>query len=117
MEYESNNTISNYQLEKAVAKLNEFGQDVFDMYANEQDLSFCDRNRCIAKCRIAYNRDDMQEMACPDNLKHERWEHYTKTLRYSTKKAMKLLYAIDQSYDNQFIPKLDTKTLTSKAFD
>ena len=113
MEYESEKAPSNYVLSKAVDKLDKYGQDVFDMYCDENDISFCDRNRCIAKCKMINNRDDLQEMACPDQLRGARWDHYTKVLGYHPKKARELLYAIDSSYGDQFTPRLNAGALVS----
>jgi hypothetical protein len=103
MKYE-NGQIPNFVLNKAVNKLNTYGYEVFEMFANEVDMSFCDRNRCIAKCKISYGRSDLREMACPDELKRDRWDYYLKVLKYPTKKAKKLLDLIDKSYGDQFVP-------------
>ena len=107
MKYESVEKHSNFILQRAVDKLQHYGMDVFEMFANEVDMSFCDRNRCISKCKISFGRSDLLEMACPDELKRERWDHYTRTMKYSTNKARKLLDLIDKSYENQFIPRVD----------
>lgn len=95
MKYESDGKVPNYILLKAVDKLNLYGTNIFEMYCNENNISFCDRNRCIAKCRILYQRADLKEMLCPDNLIQDRWEFYTKQLGYSTEKAKKMLAQID----------------------
>jgi hypothetical protein len=107
MNYESENKLPNYVLTKAVSKLNTYGMDVFEMFCDEANIDFCDRNRCIAKCKMAYGREDLQEMACPDNLIQERWLFYTKKLSYNPKKAKAMLDLIDESYGKQFVPKLD----------
>jgi hypothetical protein len=77
MKYESFDT-QIYVLGKAAGKLAQYGMDVFEMYANEQDMSFCDRNRAIVKCKMAYNKPDLREIPCPNNLQRERLEFYTK---------------------------------------
>ena len=107
MIYESTEKVGNFILQKAVDKLQHYGMDVLKMYADEVGLSFCDRNRCIAKCKMAYGRQDLSEMACPDELIQVRWAYYTKTMRYTPKKAKKILKIIDDSYNKQFIPRVD----------
>jgi len=109
MKYESET--NRYILDKAVDKLNHFGMDIFEMFCNENNIAFCDRNRCIAKCKIAYGKENITELSLPDNLKQERWEWYTIKLRYHPKKAKELLEKIDRSYEKQFIPKVNVKTL------
>ena len=113
MKYEDETPKPNFVLQKAVEKLNTYGMDILKMYADEVGLSFCDRNRCISKCKIVYGRTDLVEMACPDELKRDRWEHYTKIMRFSTRKAKRLLDLIDKSYENQFIPRVDSDKLAS----
>jgi len=114
MQYETMNQIRNYDLQKAVNILNEYGQDIFDGFCHEKDFSYCDINRCIAKCKILFNRDDLAERPIPDNLKQARWHHYTKIARYPDKKAAKLLRAIDESYKNQFDAKFDLKFFANR---
>ena len=104
MNYESDQPVAAYFLNKALLKLENYGMDVFEMYANEIDLSFCDRNRVIAKLRFL-GRNDLKEIQCPDKLKQARWLWYTKKLRYSDKHASRLISIIDNSYIAQFVPK------------
>jgi hypothetical protein len=101
MKYESEKMPPAYILDKAVRKLNQYGMDVFEMFCDEANLSYCDRNRVISKCRLAYGRDDIFEMPIPENLKNERWRFYTRKLGYSKDKALKILKLIDDSYNNQ----------------
>ena len=110
MKYE-NFKVHVFILQRAVDKLNTYGMDIFEMFCNENDISFCDRNRCIAKCKIAYGRDDLKEMPCPDNMKQERLRWYTKEYGFSEKKAMELFKKIDASYEKQFIPRANAETL------
>ena len=109
MKYESET--NRYILDKAVDKLNHFGMDIFEMFCNENDIAFCDRNRCIAKCKVAYGKTNVMEMSLPDSMKQERWEWYTIKLRYHPKKAKDLLDRIDESYKNQFTPNVRVATL------
>ena len=60
MQYE-NFSLAPFYLNKGVNKLLKYGMDVFELYADEVNMSFCDRNRVIAKCRAAYGRTDLKE--------------------------------------------------------
>ena len=111
MKYEDETPKPNFVLQKAVEKLNTYGMDILKMYADEVGLSFCDRNRCISKCKIVYGRTDLAEMACPDELTQDRWAYYTREMRYSPEKARRILKLIDDSYNNQFIPRVDAKKM------
>ena len=113
MKYENFNTHV-FILQRAVDKLNTYGMDIFEMFCNENDISYCDRNRCIAKCKIAFGRTDLKEMSCPDDMKNERLRWYKNEYRYSEKKAMELLKKIDSSYENQFVPRVDAERIASK---
>lgn len=114
MKYE-NLDVKTYQMAKGVEKLNRYGFDVFEMYAKENDFSFCDRNRVIAKCKMVHGRTDLKEMSCPDKLKGARWDYYTKTLKYSQDEARIIIGRIDDSYQKQFLPKVDINKLASTA--
>lgn len=107
MKYENLDT-QVYLLQKAVDKLNTYGMDVFEMFCNENDISYCDRNRCIAKCKFSYNRTDLKEIGCPGDLKQERLMHYKRKYKYGDKQAIELLKKVDTSYENQFIPRVDS---------
>jgi len=107
MEYESTTPVSNWLLQTAVDKLNKYGMGTFKLYAEENDLSYCDRNRCIAKCKMAYGKEDLKELKCPDRLKEDRWKFYTETLRMHPNNASELLHRIEQSHMDQFIPNFD----------
>lgn len=98
MHYESLKPIEAKVFRDAVDILNEYGWDIFDKHCNENDMSYCDMNRCIAKCKVLYNRPDLHERPIPDNLKQARWEHYTKVCRYDKNHAIELLKRIDQSH-------------------
>lgn len=111
MQYETMSRANNHKLSKAVEILNQFGHAIFDKYCHENDFSYCDTNRCIAKCKFLYNRDDLHEYKIPDRLKQARWRHYVHICQYDTQKARELLRAIDESYENQFIPKLDKENI------
>ena len=102
MKYNSDEFVPNYVLDRAVSKLLYYGYDGFDHFCDEADISFVDRNRCIAKARIAHGRDDLKERPYPDNLKDERFRTYKSW--YGTKKAMEILKAIDAT--DQFNPTL-----------
>ena len=97
MNYESDGRVPNSILIRAADKLHLYGQDIFDMFCNEHDISFADRNRAIAKCKVLYQRSDLREMPCPDNLIGQRWQFYTRQLKYSTEKATKMLALIDKA--------------------
>lgn len=103
---------NNHYLSKAVDVLNQFGTQIFDKFCSDHDFSFCDTNRCIAKCKFLYNRDDLNEYPLPNRLKQARWHHYTVICRYHPDKARRLLKAIDESYENQFTPKFDSGEIT-----
>lgn len=107
MKYESMTPANNRALTKAVDTLNNYGMQIFENHCDHHQISYCDRNRCIAKCKFLYNRDDLMEIPIPDNLKQERWNHYTRICMYPTKKARQLIAAVDESHKNQFIPKFD----------
>ena len=110
MRYISNKPVSNYILSKGVDKLHIYGIKVFMDYAQEQRLSYCDINHCIEKCKMVYGDKELKALPLPPELKDERWQYYTKTLRYHPDKARKLLYEIDKSYEGeQFLPELTTK--------
>jgi len=112
MNYESFDTPV-FILGKAASKLNQYGMDVFEMYANENNISFCDRNRAIVKCKIAYNRPGLKELPCPDNLMQERLRFYTRRMGYDNKTARGLLAKIDKAYENQFTPNINIKRMAS----
>ena len=90
MRYETMNRANNHLMSKAVENLNDYGYEIFDNFCSNNDFSFCDINRCIAKCKMAHNRDDLQEYELPDNLKQQRWHHYTHICRYDQNKARQL---------------------------
>jgi len=112
MKYE-NLSITVFVLQKAVEKLNLYGMDIFEMFCNENDISYCDRNRCIAKAKFAYGKTNLKEMPCPDNMKQERLRWYKTEYGYSEKKALELLKKIDASYEDQFIPRIDANKIAS----
>ena len=59
---------------------------------------------------MVYGDKELKALPLPPELKQERWEHYTKTLRYHPDKARELLFRIDQSYGgDQFIPNFKDK--------
>jgi len=101
MQYESMSKPNNYIMQKAVIILRDYGNQIFDGFCAEHDFSFCDINRCIAKCKISYDRGDLQEYQLPGNLKQARWNHYTAVCGYSQQKARQLLKMIDEAYKNQ----------------
>jgi hypothetical protein len=103
MNYE-NLRVEVYKLQIGVDKLLKYGMDTFEIYADEINMSFCDRNRVISKCIIAYGKKELNELPCPKNLIGERWEYYTKTMRHTPEKARELLKRIDISYNAPFIP-------------
>jgi len=105
MQYETMGRVNSNHMTKAVDILNQFGKQIFDKFCYDHDFSFCDINRCIAKCKFLYRRDDLQEYKLPPRLTQDRWHHYTVICRYHPNKARQLLRAIDKSYDNQFVPK------------
>lgn len=107
MHYESRGPFNHKILQKAVDILNEFGMTIFENHCDKNEVSYCDRNRCIAKCKILYKRDDLMEIPIPDNLKMYRWNFYTQYCQYSTRRAGKLLKAVDASHENQFTPNFD----------
>jgi hypothetical protein len=93
-----------FLLHKGVGKLLDYGTNVFEMFADEVGLSFTDRNRIIAKCKLADAGKGFKETPCPKKLIGERWNYYTKYLCYSESKTRELLKFTDKSYENQFIP-------------
>ncbi|OEU68425.1 MAG: hypothetical protein BBJ57_02350 [Desulfobacterales bacterium PC51MH44] len=111
MKYE-NFKITTIELHRGVQKLVKYGMDTFEMYADEIDMSYCDRNRVIAKCIKAYGKTELKEIPCLKNVIGERWEYYTydkaeprkKTMHYKTEKARELLKRIDASYNSPFVP-------------
>ena len=111
MKYE-NFKVKAYELQAGVNKLLKYGMPTFELYADEIDMSYCDRNRVIGKCIRAYGKTELKELECPKNLIGERWEYYTrdredrhkKTMRYTPEKAKQLLKIIDNSYKSPFIP-------------
>lgn len=107
MKYETEIPIPTYILNKGVHKLLQYGMDVFEMFADEAGLSFCDRNRVISKCRLAYGRLDLREVPCPDSLKSDRWNFYTRHLNYSQDKARELIKRTDKSYQTPFVPRMN----------
>ena len=113
MQYETMDRANNHYLSKAVETLNNFGTKIFDKFCHDHDVSFCDINRCIAKCKFLYKRDDLNEYQLPDRLKQARWHHYTVICRYEPNKAREMLRAIDESYENQFIPKFESEKFTA----
>jgi len=87
-----------YELQKGVKKLIKYGMDTFDLYADEINMSYCDRNRVIGKCKISYGKD-LKEMPCPKELIGERWNFYTKTMGYSNEKAREIINRVGASTD------------------
>ena len=93
MRYE-NFSVEAYKLEVGVNKLLKYGMDTFEIYADEVGMSFCDRNRVIGKCNLAYGKK-LKEMPCPKQLIGERWNFYTKRLGYTNEKAREIIARID----------------------
>ena len=93
-----------FLLNKGVDKLLKYGPDTFDLYADEVGLSYCDRNRVIAKAKFISPNKGFKEMACPDELVGERWNFYKYRMRYPEDKIRELIKTIDDFYKNQFIP-------------
>jgi len=91
------NNLSTYYLNKGVDKLIKYGFDTFELFADECGMSFCDRNRVIAKCRIITGDQKYKEMPCPDDLKAARWEFYTKKMGYDNGKARDMLSKVDSA--------------------
>lgn len=101
-----------YLLSRGVEKLLKYGMATFTQYSDEANISFCDRNRIIAKCRTV-GKEGLKELPCPPELKQERWEHYTKRLKYSDDKARELLRQIDEFYKSEFNGKYDVNRLVA----
>lgn len=104
-------------MSKAVDILNGYGFKTFDNFCATHDFSFCDINRCIAKCKVLYNRGDLNERPLPDRMKQERWHFYINVFKYEPRKARELLKAIDLSYQNQFTPRFDPEKITGGIKD
>ena len=93
MKYE-NLEVEAYKLNIGVKKLLKYGMDTFELFADECDMSFCDRNRVIGKCNFAYGKK-LKEMPCPKELLGERWIFYTKGS--TNEKAREMIARIDTS--------------------
>ena len=111
MNYESPGETSNRTMMKAVEILNRNGMDFFEMFANRKGISYCDRNRCITKCRVLYQREDLKEMPCPGDLLQARWEFYTKNMGYPVAKAKSMLAKIDASFESAGAVKTEVGSL------
>ena len=94
-----------YLLNRGVEKLLKYGMPTFELYADEVGLSYCDRNRVIAKCKILKPNGDFRELECPKNMHGKRWNYYTKAMRYSEDATRDLTRRIDQSFKSQFRPR------------
>ena len=70
-----------YYLKQALSKLDRYGMETFQLYCDEVNMSFCDRNRVIAKCNLV-NGTKHRETSRPDDLKNERFRIYTKVFKY-----------------------------------
>ena len=84
-----------YLLQKGVEKIVKYGMATFTQYANEMGLSYCDRNRVIAKTRLAYGLTGLKEIPCPPELLQERLDYYVSI--YGRQKAISMLEAIDNT--------------------
>ena len=93
-----------YLLNRGVEKLLKYGMPTFELYADEVRLSYCDRNRVIAKCKILKPDSGFKEIECPKNLRGERWNYYTKAMRYSDEAARDIISRIGKSFESQFVP-------------
>jgi hypothetical protein len=105
MKYE-NFEVGVNKLQKGVDKLLTYGMDTLELYSNEVDISFCDRNRIISKCIVAYGKKELNELPCPKNLIGERWKFFTKTMGYTDKKAREVIGRADLSFNSADINKL-----------
>jgi len=85
-----------FLLQKGTEKLLKYGMSTFLQYADEMDLSYCDRNRIIAKARLAYGQSGLREIPCPPELLQDRMDYYSSI--YGQKKAMKILDEVDKTY-------------------
>ena len=104
MKYENLSTPV-YLLHKGVDKLIQYGMSTFEVYADEADLGFCDRNRIIAKCKLVAPGKGFKELECPKSMHGARWFYYTKRLRYSDDAARDVIRRIDESCASQFTPR------------
>jgi len=104
MKFENEN-VNTSQLNKATFKLLKYGEEVFDLYCDEINMSYCDRNRVIAKAKLQAPNRGFKERPLPRNLKGERWEYYTKVMGYTEARARQLLKEIDAALtrEDQFI--------------
>jgi hypothetical protein len=100
MKYENFN-IGVSQLYAGVEKLLKYGMSTFKSYADEINMSFCDRNRVISKCIVAHGKKELNEMVCPKNLIGERWNFFTKTMGYSNEKAREVSARLDSSFKSR----------------
>jgi hypothetical protein len=104
MKYE-NFDVKVYELQSGVRKLLKYGIPTFEIYADEIDMSFCDRNRVIGKCKISYGKE-LKEMPCPKQLTGERWNFYTKTMGYTNDKAREIINRVSNEPSGHDITKL-----------
>ena len=84
-----------YLLQRGVEKIVKYGMATFTQYANEMGLSYCDRNRIIAKARMAYGLTGLKEIPCPPELMQERLDYYVSI--YGNQKAISMLEEIDRA--------------------
>jgi len=110
MRYE-NFEVEAYKLQIGVSKLMKYGMDIFELYADEVGMSYCDRNRVIGKCKISHGKTELKEMPCPKQLVGERWEFYTKVMGYSNEKTRETIKRVDASFLNEFSGKYDVTSL------
>jgi hypothetical protein len=105
MKYE-NFEVGVYDLQRGVDKLLTYGMDTLELFSDENDISFCDRNRIISKCIVAHGKKELSELPCPKNLIGERWKFFTKTMGYTNEKAREIIARTDLSFNSADISKL-----------
>ena len=90
-------------LHKGVQKLLQYGMSTFEIFADESHISFCDRNRIIAKCRLVAPDKQLRELPCPRDLVGSRWNCYNK-MGYSEAESRDMIKRSDDYFKDQFIP-------------
>jgi hypothetical protein len=93
MKYEDLN-VDIYLLQVGFRKLLKYGMSTFITFCDEQGIAFSDRNRVIAKAKIAGGKSGLKELPCPSELKEDRWLYYNKI--YTRDKAARILKEIDK---------------------
>ena len=97
MKYENFKVLA-FELQNGLHKLLKYGIDTFELYADEIDMSYCDRNRVISKARMAYGKIDLKEIPCPPEMRQSRWDCYSNMFKYDRNKGLDLIKGIDSAY-------------------